>query len=680
MLTETAREETRASLTDTLSSSEAQLPTAAVTHLEVRLHGTSAVTLQSAADAVAAMPALSTIVVHPGQTDRDEIRALGGWLRQCSRTGLRVAVDFVLDGDADGHAALARRPTTSLTAVLDASRTLRINGVRVRWWVPIVPALVYRLESLFSLADDEGVEPVLVESQATHSKDGAASTLDDDALRFVRDFVMYRLLEEEGWRLSTKQRESYDHLLDSLRGQSNAVRPRRVPVAVFEFDERGSTYRVRQETRTSAEALMDDGDDSSTSRNPVSPGVRGSEVADVLAEGLRAVGEWGKSSAIRAGRSGRQAGDISLPRVPVIGAYGGEHIGDAAILGGVLLRIHRRHGTREAILVSQRPDHTAHLIPMLDTPVRIRVEEYRQSTVGGLLEQVDGVVFAGGPLMDLPKQLVKHLYAVALARRAGKPFVLEGIGAGPFVRWPSAWTARRLACMAHRITVRTSDDGRAPLVRGLHAEVGRDPAFDYLETRRDELTRLPEIDRLWVERLLKDTEGRVTIGLNLRPIRPDYTTDTIARRRVEYTRFVETRFEARLTEAMRQFHKASTRPPCFVFFPMNAIQFGLSDLRSAYRLQRLLRGDVDFRVWEGDATIDGVVALLRRLDIAITMRFHATIYALVQQLNVIGIDYRVGRRDKVAALLGDFGRSNDCARIDEMTTDWMLQRLTRLSQ
>jgi polysaccharide pyruvyl transferase WcaK-like protein len=113
---------------------------------------------------------------------------------------------------------------------------------------------------------------------------------------------------------------------------------------------------------------------------------------------------------------------------------------------------------------------------------------------------------------------------------------------------------------------------------------------------------------------------------------------------------------------------------------MNAIQFGLSDLRSAYRLRRLLRGDVDFRVWEGDATIDGVIALLRRLDIAITMRFHATIYALVQQLKVIGVDYRVGRRDKVAALLGDFGHADDCARIDEMTTDWLLERLARLSQ
>jgi polysaccharide pyruvyl transferase WcaK-like protein len=130
---------------------------------------------------------------------------------------------------------------------------------------------------------------------------------------------------------------------------------------------------------------------------------------------------------------------------------------------------------------------------------------------------------------------------------------------------------------------------------------------------------------------------------------------------------------------MRRFHKSATVSPRFIFFPMNAIQFGSSDLRSAYRLKRLLRGDVDFRIWEGDASIDGVVALIRRLDIVITMRFHATIYALAQQRRVIGVDYRIGKRDKVAALLSDYGLSENCRRVDEMTTAWLLERLSSLS-
>jgi polysaccharide pyruvyl transferase WcaK-like protein len=312
--------------------------------------------------------------------------------------------------------------------------------------------------------------------------------------------------------------------------------------------------------------------------------------------------------------------------------------------------------------------------------VAITVHDYQQASAAQLLEQVDGVVFAGGPLMDLPKQLVKHLYTVALARRAGKPFVIEGIGAGPFIRTASAWTARLLVRMAERITVRTEADARQPLVRGLGPLVGRDPAFDYLETRRDALTRVATADRLWLDRLFKGTDGRTTIGINLRPLRADYTVGTPAARRAEYTRMVEARFEERLADAMTRFHRASAEPPCFIFYPMNAIQFGSSDLRSAYRVKRLLGADVDLRVWEGDPSIDGVVALLRRVDVAITMRFHATIYALSQGTRVIGVDYRPGKKDKVAALLEDAGHGEHCRRIDEMTADWMFEQLVEQSQ
>jgi polysaccharide pyruvyl transferase WcaK-like protein len=304
------------------------------------------------------------------------------------------------------------------------------------------------------------------------------------------------------------------------------------------------------------------------------------------------------------------------------------------------------------------------------------VEAYERSKIRELVPRVDAVVFAGGPLIDLPKQLVKHLYAVSLARRRGKPFIVEGIGPGPFPRWPSEWTARRIVRMAERISVRTSSDADARVMKDLAPEVGRDPAFDYLLTRGPELSRLREADRLWIERLLRDTEGRPVVGVNLRPVRHLFTAGVSARRRAEYTRFVEARFEEQVGEGMRRFHEVSSRAPCFVFFPMNAVQFGMSDLRSAYRLQRVLRGQVDFRVWEADASLDGVIALLRRLDMVICMRFHATIFALAQQRRVIGIDYRVGTRDKVAALLDDWDQSENCCRIDQLTSEWLFRRLS----
>jgi polysaccharide pyruvyl transferase WcaK-like protein len=399
-------------------------------------------------------------------------------------------------------------------------------------------------------------------------------------------------------------------------------------------------------------------------------------VGNVLVDGLRSTVQWAITSAFFSRPKHKtEPSKPPLRDVMVIGAYGGEHIGDTAILGGVLLRVHQRYGVTRAVLMTQRPAHTRHLVPMLDVPVKIMVEPYEHNRIRECMAQVDAVIFAGGPLMDIPKQLVRHLYAVSLARRKGRPFIAEGIGAGPFPRWPSEWVARRLVKMARRISVRTTDDGQHRLVRGLKPEVGKDPAFDYLQSRGVELTRLPDVDQHWIERLLQETEGRLRIGINIRPIRHLFTDRSDGQDRVAFTRSVEARFEERLADGLRRFDAATAPKPCIIFFPMNAIQFGMSDLRSAYRIRRLLGKDVDFRIWEGDAALDGIVELSRRLDLVIAMRFHAAIFALAQGRRVIGIDYRVGKRDKVAALLSDFDQNEDCVRIDELSSDWLCERL-----
>ena len=60
--------------------------------------------------------------------------------------------------------------------------------------------------------------------------------------------------------------------------------------------------------------------------------------------------------------------------VLLIGQYGGEHVGDIAILGGVLLRLRRDCGTQHAYLLSHRPDHTRRLADGLDVPVHLTVQ------------------------------------------------------------------------------------------------------------------------------------------------------------------------------------------------------------------------------------------------------------------------------------------------------------------
>ncbi|MGH0028591.1 MAG: polysaccharide pyruvyl transferase family protein [Myxococcota bacterium] len=535
--------------------------------------------------------------------------------------------EIALAPDADAFGLLADG-STSLAGVLTESRRLREAGTRVRWRVPLRPGRVHRLEGIFALARDEGFEAILGEPDAA---------LDPDERRFAWDFVRYRLLEEGAGRLPGAERERL----------------------------------LALERRLVAEPLPGDG-------RPFA-----ADVAHVLVDAARGVLQWLAALPFRGGDAQKPVRNALL-----IGAYGGDHIGDAAILGGVLLRLHARHGTGQAVLLSQRPDHTRHLVAMLDVPVAVRVEGYRHEAIRRGLDEADAVVFAGGPLTEIPKQLVRHLYTAACARRRDMPFWIEGVGVGPFKRPPSEWIGRRLLRMAERIEVRTSDDAAQPQVRSLAPRVGRDPAFDYLASRGETLTRVPDADRAWLDHLLAGSEGRPLVALNVRPIDHLFTEGTPAAvDRAEHTRSVEERFLEELVRGMRLFSERAESaerangPPRFVFYPMNAIQFGRSDLRSAWQIARRLAaggGGVDFRVWQGDASIDGVVALPRRVDVAVAMRFHAAIYALSQDRPVVGIDYRPGAKDKVGYLLDDFGQGENCTRIDLLDGEWLAERLAAL--
>jgi hypothetical protein len=361
--------------------------------------------------------------------------------------------------------------------------------------------------------------------------------------------------------------------------------------------------------------------------------------------------------------------------VLVIGAYGGDHIGDAAICGGVLRRLHERHGTSRAILMSQRPAHTSRLAGMLETPVKLTVEAYEHASVRSLLGR--SMPSCSGRAVDGPPQATRKASVHHLARHpARRPFP-HGRHRDWTVRASAVRLDRTPPCAHGQQCVGSYGIGQAsPLLHDISSTCSQDPAFDYLDTRGITLNRIPPGDREWIDTLLRGTDGRLTVGLNVRPIRHDFTRGTTPGKRVEYTRAIESRFEERLADCLRRLSRDSTAPPCVVFFPMNAIQFGMSDLRSAYRIKRLVRDDVDFRIWEGDPALDSVVELLRRLDMVVTMRFHAAIFALAQRRPVIGIDYRIGADYKVTALLRDAGRSDHCTRIDQMTSDWLYHQLT----
>lgn len=360
----------------------------------------------------------------------------------------------------------------------------------------------------------------------------------------------------------------------------------------------------------------------------------------------------------------------------LIGAYGGEHVGDAAILGGVLLELHAHFGTRRALLGSLRPVHSQRLVRSLEVPVDVQVFDYEPGLAKERLRVADALIFAGGPLMDLPNLLVKHWNMALEARHLGIPFIIDRIGVGPFVRWPSRLVARSIARLSTSLSVRTSGASRQPELRGMAAQVRSDPAFAYLDSRGpgpNALTQLQTRDRETVDSLLRGAEGKFKVGINLRPIRHLWSPEGEPASRQAETQCLE-----RVAEALAV--TAKKIPTRFIFFPMNPIQLGGSDLLSAWQLHKLVGRRADFQVWQGDPEIDGLLYLLRGLDAVVAMRFHACIFALSQGIPTLGIDYYAHAGGKVEDLFSDRASPGNAARIDTLDTHWLAHKLEAIAR
>lgn len=351
----------------------------------------------------------------------------------------------------------------------------------------------------------------------------------------------------------------------------------------------------------------------------------------------------------------------------VIGAYGGEHVGDAAILGGVLLRLQERDGIEKAIVLSTRVHRTKRWVSSLRLPLEVEVRAYESGVVRDTLAEVDQLVIGGGPLMDLPRSLYQHLDAALIARKQGCSFVVEGAGIGPFKNRFSEVAARSILNVADRIVVRSKGDLASPLLEGLSATMSRDPAFDYLATRTDDL-RLDFREALSLGQILKECEGKKILAVNLRPLWKKYVEG-------QEIDDVMDAFFKNLSSGIELLNQRMNGNLVVVSFAMNPDQYGFSDLESAQRLDAVLPAGVRHIVWEEEPGIDAVLSFLRQVDALLAMRFHACIFGLSQGTETFGIDYSVGGQGKVGKLLSEVGKSDSLIKVDELNENWIVEKL-----
>lgn len=382
-----------------------------------------------------------------------------------------------------------------------------------------------------------------------------------------------------------------------------------------------------------------------------------------------AAGLIGRSLAARCHKPPAEAAaGAPLRKIVIIGAYGGEHVGDAAILGGVLRRLHERHGVAHAEVASIRPDRTRRWVATIHSSVEIGVFDYERNAVEDRLQDSDAIVLAGGPLMDLPKLLNNHLRSILHAKRLGKRFLVEGIGVGPFKNPLTRRAGRSILTLADAIVVRSESDRISPVSQGLSVLRDRDPAFDYLETRGESL-KLEFSEALGLTRLFEGLDGRILVGVNLRPLWGKY-----ARKGDDIDAIMST-FLDRLAEGLVELDRQTDGRLTVISFPMNPDQYGFSDLGSAQQLDEKIAGRVHHRVWECEPGIDAVLSLLRRLDCVLAMRFHACIFSLSQGVPTFGIDYSLGPQGKVGSLMKERGLSDKVVKMDALSADWMVRNM-----
>jgi polysaccharide pyruvyl transferase WcaK-like protein len=408
-------------------------------------------------------------------------------------------------------------------------------------------------------------------------------------------------------------------------------------------------------------------------------GQRFLRVAEVGAMGLRytrLVGRsWLGSRAVRDAKQG-----ASKVRALVVGAYGGEHVGDAAILAGVVMRL-RQRGVTEVRVASFRPDRTRRWLTGLDLCLPVEVVDLSAGKVGDDLSPDDYVVHGGGPVMDLPRILLRELEIVERARRRGAKVLLEGVGVGPFRRPWSQRLARRLFVRADETRVRSAMDAGHPLLRNLQVLRCEDPAFDYLRwrSRAGEEPSIPPSEAVAISAAAAvpdapGTPGTVTVGLNVRPLWDRYVAG-----RGSSAEEMEGRFLDELLKGMEAFERSRSELHVrWTLFAMNADQLGFSDFGPSWRLLDRARGRHDVAMVEHELGVDGVMELLKSLDAVVAMRLHANIFAMAVETPCLGVDYAVGEPGKIAALFAERGLSNRYTTIEGFSAGWMESQLREI--
>lgn len=309
--------------------------------------------------------------------------------------------------------------------------------------------------------------------------------------------------------------------------------------------------------------------------------------------------------------------------VLLIGAYGGEHVGDSAILGGVIIRLKKIQKSRNFVVLSSRPDRTKKWISQLylNSNLNINVISYKELSNYnfGL------IVYAGGPIMgDLRLIILNKI--VSRFKRKKIPFIIEGVGLGPFKNNFYKYLANSLISKADKITTRDNFDYLFPKIK---FENNIDPAFDYLASRAKLKKYSIRLDHLIKKKLTFDDDKNL-IGLNLRPLWSKFISKNNSEINVKNEMF----------KLLDYLFNNCPDNFLFVYIPFNTDHYGFSDLDIIYDYKYANENKtLPLVIVDEELGTEDMISLIKLMTSLIAMRFHACIFGSALKIPVLGIDY-----------------------------------------
>ncbi|MBL9215221.1 MAG: polysaccharide pyruvyl transferase family protein [Opitutaceae bacterium] len=312
-------------------------------------------------------------------------------------------------------------------------------------------------------------------------------------------------------------------------------------------------------------------------------------------------------------------------RLLLVGWYGTETAGDIAIIRGIMAEYLAVNPALEFGVLSLYPAYTRTTVAAWprELQAKVAVADYLSREALDSADRYDGVVMAGGPLMDIPQ--TREI--LALFKRfsdRGKPCVIEGCGVGPLHRPELRWNVCRLARLATRISVR--DHASRDLLRlyGIRKsiEVRDDPAGTFLRAHAQ-----PHHGR-----------DRGVIRCFLRELTSEYPQALTS----EQATAGLVRLVGRLLEWYPE-HRVE-------LWAMHHFPVGKDDRVFARELQRRVGSPRLHVQWE-PSTPEEIMAAMAGAEFCVCMRFHSCVFAAAVGVPFLAIDYTAG--GKIRAFLED---------------------------